>query len=247
MSVTSVLFFAVMRPRWGLPVASLLLVVFLVVDLSFFGANLIKVENGGWLPLAVGVMLFVVFSTWKRGRRILGERLRASALPLAPFLEDLASHSLTRVPGTAVFMTSNPESVPPALLHHLKHNKALHERVLLLSIITEHVSILRRRDRVACRELGQGMYHVVAHFGFMQSPRVPDIMRQVRRIAGIEFELNDTSFFLGRETLLATGRSGMWRWRAMLFAFLSRNAHTATEFFGLPPGRVVELGMQIEL
>ncbi len=247
MSVTSVLFFSVMRPRWGLPLGISVLALFLTVDLSFFGANMVKIESGGWLPLAVGVMLFVVFSTWKRGRRILGDRLRASALPIAPFIADLASHPLVRVPGTAVFMTSNPESVPPALLHHLKHNKSLHERVLLLSIITEHVPILRRRDRVACRELGQGMYHVVAHYGFMQSPRVPDVLRQVRRIAGIDIELNDTSFFLGRETLLATGRSGMWRWRSALFAFLSRNAHTATEFFGLPPGRVVELGMQIEV
>jgi KUP system potassium uptake protein len=247
MSVTSVLFFAVMRTRWGLIPAVVVLVMFLVVDLSFFGANLVKIESGGWLPLAVGVALFVVFSTWKRGRRVLGDRLRASALPLPPFLADLATHPFVRVPGTAVFMTSNPDSVPPALLHHLKHNKSLHERVLLLSIITEHVPILRRRDRVACRELGQGMYHVIAHYGFMQSPRVPDVLRQVRRIAGVEIELNDTSFFLGRETLLATGRSGMWRWRAMLFAFLSRNAHTATEFFGLPPGRVVELGMQIEV
>jgi KUP system potassium uptake protein len=249
MTVTSVLYFAVVLPRQGALRAGALVALFLVVDLSFFGANLIKVESGGWLPLAVGVGLFVVFSTWKRGRRALGERLRAGALPLEPFIKDIESHSkeLVRVPGNAVFMTSNPESVPPALLHHFKHTKALHKRVILLSIITEHVPILRRRDRVACRDLGQGLYHVVAHYGFMQSPRVPDILRQVRRLTEMELELHDTSFFLGRETLLATGRSGMWRWRVALFAFLSRNAHTATEFFGLPPGRVVELGMQIEL
>jgi KUP system potassium uptake protein len=249
MTVTSVLFFAVMRPRWGVLRAFLVVLLFLVVDVSFLGSNLIKVESGGWLPLAIGVILFVVFSTWKRGRRALGERLRASALPLEPFIQDLESHSkdLVRVPGTAVFMTSNPDSVPPAMLHHFKHTKSLHQRVLLLSIVTEHVPILRRRERVACRDLGQGLFHVVAHFGFMQSPRVPDVLRQVRRLTGMELDLHDTSFFLGRETLLATGRSGMWRWRVGLFAFLSRNSHTATEFFGLPPGRVVELGMQIEM
>jgi KUP system potassium uptake protein len=249
MTVTSVLFFSVMRPRWGLLRAGVVVSLFVVVDVSFFAANFVKIESGGWLPLAVGTGLFIVFSTWKRGRRALGEHLRAAALPLEPFIKDLEAHSkqLVRVPGNAVFMTSNPDSVPPALLHHFKHAKSLHQRVLLLSIITEHVPILRRRDRVACRDLGQGILHVVAHFGFMQSPRVPDVLRQVRRLTGLELELHDTSFFLGRETLLATGRSGMWRWRVALFAFLSRNAHTATEFFGLPPGRVVELGMQIEL
>lgn len=247
MTVTSVLFFAVVRARWGTWPAGVLLLAFLVVDVSFFGANLHKLESGGWLPLAIGVFLFTVFSTWKRGRRALAERLSASALPLEPFLKDFESHAIVRVPGTAVFMSGNPDVVPPGLLHHFKHNKSLHERVILLSIITEHVPGIRRRERVEARALGHGVYHVIAHFGFMQAPRVPDILRQFRRLTGVELELNDTSFFLGRETLLATGRSGMWRWRSALFAFLSRNAHTATEFFGLPPGRVVELGMQIEI
>jgi KUP system potassium uptake protein len=247
MTMTSILFFAVVRPRWGTLRAGMLLIIFLTLDLSFFGANLHKLESGGWLPLAVGLVLFTVFSTWKRGRRALSERLAASALPLEPFLKDFESHALVRVPGTAVFMSGNPDVVPPGLLHHFKHNKSLHQRVLLLSIITEHVPGVRRRERVEARNLGHGVWHVIAHFGFMQSPRVPDILRQFRRLTGVELELTDTSFFLGRETLLATGRSGMWRWRAALFAFLSRNAHTATEFFGLPPGRVVELGMQIEI
>jgi KUP system potassium uptake protein len=247
MTVTSVLFFVVMRTRWGFLPAFALLVVFLTIDLSFLSANVVKLQHGGWLPLVAGALIFTMFTTWKRGRRALGERLRASALPLEPFVEDLASHQLVRVPGTAVFMSGNPDSVPPALLHHFKHNKSLHERVVLLSIITEHVPGIRRRERVECRDLGQGIYHVVAHYGFMQSPRVPDILRQFRRLTGLEVGLMETSFYLGRETLIATGRSGMWRWRAALFSFLSRNSHTATEFFGLPPGRVVELGMQIEL
>jgi KUP system potassium uptake protein len=247
MTITSILFYSVMHERWGALRASVLLVLFLCFDLSFFAANLHKLASGGWFPLVFGLLLFTMFSTWKRGRRALGERLAASALPLEPFLKDLESHALVRVPGTAVFMSGNPHSVPPALLHHFKHNKSLHARVVLLSIITEHVPGIRRRERVEARDLGHGIYHVIAHFGFMQSPRVPDILRQFRRLTGLELELTDTSFFLGRETLLATGRSGMWRWRAALFAFLSRNAHTATEFFGLPPGRVVELGMQIEI
>jgi KUP system potassium uptake protein len=247
MTMTSFLFFAVMRPRWGTLRAGLVAGLFLSLDIPFLTANFHKLESGGWLPIAISLVLFTVFSTWKRGRRALRERLAASALPLEPFIRDLESHSLTRVPGTAVFMSGNADSVPPALLHHFKHNKSLHARVLLLSIITEHVPGIRRRERVEARDLGQGIWHVVAHFGFMQSPRVPDILRQFRRLTGLELELTDTSFFLGRETLLATGRSGMWRWRAALFAFLSRNSHTATEFFGLPPGRVVELGMQIEI
>jgi KUP system potassium uptake protein len=247
MIVTSVLFFAVMRERWGHAPALALLLLFLAVDLPFFAANLVKLTHGGWLPLALGLVLFTVFTTWKRGRRALGERLLAAALPLEPFVNDLAMHDIIRVPGTAVFMTSNPDAVPPSLLHHFKHNKSLHERVLLLSIVTEHVPGIRRRERVQVRDLGRGIFHIVARYGFMQSPRVPDVLRQFRRLTGIDVALNETSFFLGRETLIATGRSGMWRWRAALFSFLSRNSHTATEFFGLPPGRVVELGMQVEL
>jgi KUP system potassium uptake protein len=247
MMVTSVLFYAVMRERWGTAPALALLLLFLAVDVPFFGANLVKITHGGWLPLAVGVVIFMVFTTWKRGRRALGERLRAVALPLDPFLEDLAAHEVIRVPGTAVFMTGNPEAVPPSLLHHFKHNKSLHERVVLLSIITEHVPGIRRRERVEARDLGRGIFHVVARYGFMQQPRVPDVLRQFRRLTGIDVGLNETSFFLGRETLIATGSSGMSRWRVALFSFLSRNSHSATEFFGLPPGRVVELGMQVEL
>jgi KUP system potassium uptake protein len=247
MIVTSVLFYAVTRERWGTPAALLLLIPFLAVDVAFFGANVVKIAYGGWLPVTVGIFIFTVFSTWKRGRRALGDRLRASALPLEPFLADPATHSLLRVPGNAVFMTGNPDTVPPALLHHIKHNKCMHERVVLLSIVTEHVPGIRRRERVACREVGEGLWHVVAHYGFMQTPRVPDILRTVRRQYHLDLDIEDTSFFLGRETLLATGRSGMWRWRSALFAVLSRNAHTATEYFGLPPGRVVELGMQIEI
>jgi KUP system potassium uptake protein len=237
----------VMKERWGNAPALALLALFLAVDVPFFAANVVKVAHGGWLPLAVAVVLFTAFTTWKRGRRALGERLRAAALPLGPFILDLATQEITRVPGNAVFMTGNPEAVPPALLHHLKHNHALHERVVLLSIVTEHVPGIRRRERVVARDLGCGVHHVVAHFGFLQSPRVPDVLRQFRRLTGIDIALQDTTFFLGRETLIATGRSGMPRWRAGLFSFLSRNAHSATEFFGLPPGRVVELGMQIEL
>ncbi|HEX2679243.1 MAG TPA: potassium transporter Kup, partial [Polyangiales bacterium] len=247
MTVTSLLFFAIMRSRWGLLPALALVIAFLTVDLSFFSANLVKLRHGGWLPLLAAATVFTMFTTWKRGRRMLGDRLRASALPLEPFIVDLSTHPLTRVPGNAVFMSGNPDAVPPALLHHIKHNKSLHERVLLLSIITEHVPGVRRRERVECKELGAGLYHAIAHYGFMQAPRVPDVLRIVRRQLDVDMELANTSFYLGRETLISTGSSGMWRWRSSLFAFLSRNAHTATEFFGLPPGRVVELGMQVEL
>jgi KUP system potassium uptake protein len=247
MTMTTVLFFEVMRPRWGLWWSLTVALLFSAIDLAFFSANLHKISSGGWLPLTIGLVLFTLFSTWKRGRQVLSEHLSKSAVPLEPLLDDLRAGTLTRVPGTAVFMSSSADKVPFCLLHHVKHNKSLHERIVLLSITTEHTPWIRRRDRVAWRDLGAGVHQVVAHFGFMQSPHMPDILRQFRRLAGFDIELGNTSFFLGRETLLATGRSGMWRWRAALFAFLSRNSHTATEFFGLPPGRVVELGMQIEI
>lgn len=249
MSITSILFFAVARRRWGWPIwkAAGLVGMFLFVDLSFFSANLHKLSSGGWVPLAIGAVVFTVMTTWRRGRKLLAQRFLAQTLPLDVFMADIEMTKPHRVQGTAVFMTSNPKGAPPVLLHHFKHNKTLHEQVLLLSIATQHVPEVARRDRVVeLKDLGHGFYQVSAAYGFMQTPNVLGLM-DLLALKGLETRKSDTSFFLGRETLLITDKPGMARWRKMLFGFMSRNARPANLFFRIPPNRVVELGTQIEL
>jgi len=174
------------------------------------------------------------------------ELLSKAGLPLTAFLADLAAHKPYRVPGTAIFMTSTPTGVPPVLLHHFKHNKTLHERVVLLSILSEKRPEVPDQERIELTNLEQGFFRVVAHFGFMETPRIQQVLRLCVR-KGLSFDMMETTFFLGRETLLSSGRGGMARWRKRLYAFLARNAPTATAFFGIPPNRVVELGTQLEL
>ena len=180
------------------------------------------------------------------GRAALEDFVLSASLPIDLFMSDLESQKPHRVKGTAVFMTSNVEGAPVVLLHHFKHNKCLHEQIVLLSVVTDRVPEVDKKSRVSVKEMGQGFFQVVAHYGFMQTPNVPDILRACRD-AGLSAIQNDTSYFLGRETLLTTGKSGLWKWRKVLFAFLSRNAKSATSFFGIPPNRVVEMGAQIEL
>jgi KUP system potassium uptake protein len=249
MAITSVLIHAVMRERWGWRrwKADGLLALFLCIDLPFFFANLWKIAYGGWFPLAVGAVIFAVLTTWKRGRTDLALELKQSLLPIEQFMPSLQQDPPARVKGTAVFMTSNRDVVPPVLLHHFRHNKVLHEQVILLYIITESVPDVPLAERVEIKELGLGFYQVVARYGFMQSPNVPRIFVRCAEL-GLHVSQDETSYFLGRETLLTTGRaSAMMRWRKSLFAFLSRNARPATAFFGIPPNRVVEMGMQVEL
>jgi KUP system potassium uptake protein len=253
MMITTLLFHRVVRDLWGWPLwkAAPLSALFMLVDATFFGANLVKVEEGGWFPLVAAAAVFTLLSTWKKGREILALQMKEAGLPLELFLAEIARKNPTRVPGTAVFMTGNMGNVPPVLLHHLKHNKVLHERVVLVSLLTEEIPNVRDPERVAVRELGSGFHQVIARYGFMETPDVPAMLDSIPRrlLPGpkLEFKPMDTTYFLGRETLLPTGSSRMATWRKRLFIVMSRNAQTASAFFGLPPNRVVEMGAQIQL
>jgi KUP system potassium uptake protein len=248
MTITSILLYTVARERWrwGRLAAGAMVGLFLCIDLPFLSANMVKITHGAWLPLVIGAGVFTVFVTWKRGRVLLAEEMQRGMVALEQFLPSLRMEKPHRVPGTAVFMTSNLDVVPPVLLHHFKHNKVLHEKVILLYVLNERVPLVPPEERIEVGDLGDGVYAVVARFGFMESPDVPRALKQCRT-KGLRVKLSETSYYLGRETLLTTGTSGMSRWRKSLFAYLSRNARPATSFFGLPPNRVVELGMQVRL
>jgi KUP system potassium uptake protein len=248
MAITSVVYFVVARQRWkwswwqaGVPVA-----FFLLFDLAFLSSNLLKFKEGGWFPIAVAVAVYILMTTWKVGRMELSHRFLKTAVPLDLFLEDIQRTQPHRVSGTAVFMSSNANGTPPVLLHHLKHNQVLHQQVLLLTIAVAPQPTVPAEERLEVRDLGQGLFQVTAHYGFMQSPSVPEVMRGCRK-HNIKTEPGRVSFYLGRDTLLTTGRSRMFRWRKALFSFISRNARSPTSYFNIPPGRVVELGMQIDL
>jgi KUP system potassium uptake protein len=247
MVFTTLLFAFVARQKLGWSKGAVVLLVagFLTVDLAFWGANLPKIPSGGWFPLVIAGILFVVMTTWRRGRVVLAEKYRKQTLPLSLFVHEMKNKAPTRVPGTAVFMHGG-DATPPALLHNLKHNKVLHERVFLLKVETLEIPYVDTSSRIACEELGAGIYRIAARYGFAQDPHVPAALAQcVDR--GLEFKPMDTTYFLGRENLIAIGSGSMVLWRARLFALLSRNALGATAFFHLPPNRVVELGTQIEI
>jgi KUP system potassium uptake protein len=249
MGITSIVYYVVLRRTWRWPIwyAGPLVAVFLSFDIPFFAANALKFFSGGWFPIAVALALFLVMTTWRAGRSVLARNLAGRLLSIDTLLSDVGDHRPHRVPGTAVFMSSNPQGVPIVLLHHWKHNRVLHETVVLLSIVSENVPDVRSKDRVASVALGHGFYQVTAHYGFMETPNVPQIMEVAASRFGVPHSPERTSYFLGRETLLTTGASGMFRWRKALFSFISRNARSATQYFGIPPDRVVELGMQIDL
>ena len=247
MVITTVLFAIVARNRWGWSKRNVALLTagFLIVDLAFFAANAVKIVAGGWVPLALAVVFFTLMTTWKAGRELLAGILRQGALPMELLLDDLKRRRIPRVPGTAVFMTSGTDGAPVVLLHHLKHNKVLHEEVILLSVQSAEVPDVDDTERVRVQSLGQGFFQVIATFGFMETPNVPAVLERARA-SGIRAASAETSYVLGRERLLPYGTSRMSRWRKKLFVFMSRNARSATEFFGLPTNRVVELGAQIE-
>ena len=248
MLITTILFFFLAKDKWKwpLPVAASIALCFLVPDASFFLANLIKIREGGWFPLLLGGLVFTLMTTWKRGRSILYDRLKKQAMPVDLFLVDVQKTPPHRVPGTAVYMTGNPEGVPVAMLHNLKHNHVLHERIVFLTILTEEVPYVLKDRRFASEDLGQGVFRLIARYGFMETPKVPSLLKSAAKV-GLQFEMMSTSFFLGRETLIPSERPGMALWREWLFSLMSRNAQSATSFFGIPVNRVVELGTQIEL
>ncbi|WP_235641623.1 potassium transporter Kup [Humidesulfovibrio mexicanus] len=249
MAITTLLFFYVAHVLWAWPVWRTipLMVLFLLFDLSFLGANLLKVADGGWFTLTVAALIMTAMATWRQGKAALGRQFQSMGLPIELFLQSLAAGTPPqRVPGTGAFLSVSPTGTPITLLHHYKHNKALHEQVLLLSIGSADTPFVPAAERVAVTPLEHGFFRITARYGFMQTPSVPEILR-LARARGIHADMSDTSFYLGRESLLTSGPSKMMRWRKSLFAFMSRNAWNATTFFGIPPGRVVELGTQVEL
>lgn len=232
--------------RWRPWLAALVLLGLFIVDVAFFAANLTKVAHGGWFPLAIGCAAFVLLTTWKRGRDLVAARQRADAMPVKLFLRSIASKPIYRVPGTAVFMTGARDGVPHALLHNLKHNKVLHDTVVILTVSTREIPHVPDAERLELTALGSNFYRLILHYGFMDDPDVPRALL-LARDHGLNVVATEVSYFLGRETLVPSVTPGMAPWREHLFAWMERNAATAMEFFRLPTNRVVELGTQIEI
>lgn len=248
MMIDTVLAFIVVRAlwQWGWLQAGAFLALFLVVDLAFFSANSVKILDGGWFPLVLGVAIFTLLATWKRGRYLLYEKLKQDSMPLAAFITSLGYGGPYRCEGTGIFMTTNPDGVPRAMLHNLLHNKVLHERVVLLNVVIEDVPYVPEIDRVEVHSLQQGFYQMLVRYGFKDEPDIPYAMA-LCVTQGLSFDMMQTSFFLGRETIVAQRARAMPFWREWLFAWMFRNAGSATEFFKIPTNRVVELGTQIEM
>ena len=253
MSITTILFYVLARSHWQWSVwrAGLLTAFFLVIDLAFFSANMLKIAQGGWVPLAIALAIFTLMTTWQRGRLIVRSLLVDASIPLDALLRDLGDENPDkrfkppRVPGTAVFLTSESKDAPLVLLHHLKHNKVLHENVVLLSIVSAQVPEVPITERIEVTCFPHNFGRVKAKYGFMQTPNVPEVLALAAE-RGIVAKPSETTFYLGRENLIPTGTKPLARWRKRLFIFMQRNSRPATEFFGIPPNRVVELGAQME-
>lgn len=231
--------------RWNKWLAGALTGAFLLVDGAYFASNLTKIPDGGWFPLLVALIAFTMLTTWGKGRQLMRARLQEDAMPLGIFVQS-AGEKAQRVGGTAVFMSAAPDGVPHALLHNIKHNKVLHERLIILTVLIEDVPHVEQERRVEVSEVGPGFWRVVLRYGFMQEVDVPADLKLVEQ-CGSGFKMMDTSFFLGRQTLIASERPGMAIWREKLFAWMLRNSESAMEFFKLPSNRVVELGSQVEI
>ena len=249
MLITALLLFIVMTERWQwpVPIAGLVMGTFLAIDLAFFGANALKIMQGGWLPLVVAVVIFTLMTTWRTGRKIVAERLASRAVLVEDFFTSIDFLKPARVPGTAVYMSAQTTGMPTALVHNLQYNKVLHERVVILSIITVQQPYGAPEERVAVDDLGRGIFNVRLQYGFMEDPDVPRALLAAAKARGMKFDFQDVVYFLGRQTILVTDREGMALWREKLFVLMTRNAVRATAYFRLPPERVVELGVQVEM
>jgi KUP system potassium uptake protein len=248
MAITSFMYFEVTHFKWKWPLwqSSTLLTLFLFLDCAFLGANLLKIVDGGWITICIATCILIAMITWRDGRALLAKHYSLMRIPADIFLKDIAGYNPQRIAGTAVFMSISPDGIPHTLLHHFKHNEALHERVLLLSVLSAETPTVDPEERVSVEELGLGFYRIKARYGFMETPDIHKILNRVST-KGLPIDIYSTSFYLGRETISATGTAPMAQWRKMLFIFLSRNAWNATTFFNLPPDRVIELGNQVEL
>jgi KUP system potassium uptake protein len=249
MLIDTVLAFVVVRALWNWNwfQAGIFLTIFIVIDLAFFTANLEKIVAGGWFPLVLGLGIFILFSTWQRGRALLYKRLQQDSMPLDAFLKSLDYGGPQRVAGTGIFLTPQPDSVPRAMLHNLLHNKVLHERVILLNVNMQDIPHVDDADRLSVEPLPQGFYRVILNYGFKDSPNIPVALEKLGELGMAPVEMMETSFFLGRETIVPNAVPTMRLWRQILFMWMFRNADTATAFFKIPTNRVVELGTQIEL
>ncbi len=248
MLITTLMFYVMSREVWGwsrLRAASVA-GLFLWLDVLFLGANALKIRNGGWVPLVIAAAVFLLMTTWKRGREILAKRMLEKTVPLKMLLADLAAEPPIRVPGTAVFMYGSADGTPPALVHNLAHNKVLHEKIVFLNVVTLDVPHVPPSERVTMKRLGKGFHGVVARYGFTDDPDIEDVLAACRA-KSLEIRMEGTTFFLGREILVASERPGMAEWRERLFAFMSRNAQRATVFFKIPANQVFEVGAQVEL
>ncbi len=248
MVISTLLLFVLARQVWGWSLRRVLLTVgsFLLIDLAFLGANVPKILHGGWFPLVVAGAIFILMTTWKRGRQLLARRLRARAIPLSEFQLLLATQNIPRVEGKAVFLYSEPDSLPVALLHNLKHNRILHKSITVLTVVTRQVPRVSPEEKLEIEDLGDGLTRIVAYYGFMEQPDVREILA-LARPRGLDLDPREVSFFLGRERVVSGAQPGMASWRDRLFAFLSRNALGATDYYGIPPDRVVEVGSQVEI
>ena len=246
-TIDTILLTVVVISLWKWPIWKWLpmIALFLLVDLTYLGANLIKVPQGGWVPLAIAAAIFTMLTTWSRGRSLMRQTMAEGSIPMEVFAKS-AHSSATRVPGTAIFMASSASGVPSALLHNIKHNKVLHERVVILTVAIQDVPYVSEDKRCTVKDLGQGFFRITLRFGFLEETDVPATLKRIDMCGG-PFEMMKTSFFLSRQTLIASAKPGMAIWREKLFAWMLRNAASAMEFFRLPTNRVVELGSQVEI
>jgi len=248
MVITTTLFFVIARYRWQWPVwlAGAVAGFFMTVDLGFFASNLVKIADGGWVPLLLGAGVFTLMSTWKRGSDLVMGHLARQSVPLETFIDEVQRLPPARVPGTAVFLTPDINGTPPVLMHHFRYNKVLHERIVLLSIVYEDVPDVPDDEQVQTERLRAGFVRVRAYYGFMEPPAVQQVV-EACCAEGLVTSAEDVTFYLGRARILSTGPAPMMRWRKRVYGFMALNASSATDFFGIPPQRVFEIGARIEL